>query len=977
MSPIRLTGMATGLDVDTLVKQMMTAEKTKVDKFSQDRQVVLWRQDLYRELIGELNTFKSTYFDVLKPDNYMLSSRNYSSFDIISTLASTSTATTAVTATATAGAVAGVYKVNVENLAAKSSVLGTEINLKEAGNAVTFPTTIVSGVNNKLELTIDGGDKYTIDIDAKTYVSLSELASNINSKLTSTTAGSGKLSEKVKAVVSSDGKTIELASVIKIDDNNKKLNISIAKDDDTIKQYFITLGAGNYTLGELEKQITEALQTAKSSTDNTTEDISSLISVSSSSKTNITFGTKAGAITISTNHDTDYSVKSLSATNVNTGDSLANNLLEYGFKTVTGINNILNVSFGGSVYQVDIGDFDYTNSPDAVGDLKTLIHNKLLTQKDKDGVNLSETLDVETSLDGKRLRFISKTNEQISISGNAISTLGFSSSLSATVDVNMSANDKMSSLITASNSYNGKVSFNINGKDFNFDFSSTGADKNKTIGDVFNQISTQANVNISYSQLTRKFTMTSKETGALQSITAFDKCILDETNNSHSTGFLNALLGRSSVNTGDSVLPAKYDFTLSGDNFTVGKTITIEGKEYTAKAAGDTLGAQDFVIGKDIKESAANLAAKISGVFTAVSDSAGKITLTQKDATPITDAPVVAQTGTVTITAPVLSSPYVAVTAPIDNVIVKGKDAKVTITEPNGIAVTIERAKNNFTLDGVNYTLNDKIGEVNITLTSNPTKTFDKIKTFVDKYNEIIDKVNTKLFEKKQYDYKPLTDDQKKDMSEDDIKKWEEKAKGGLLSNDSMLSNMLYSMRNAFFEPVKDVSGSSIGISLSEIGITSSNDYSQRGKLVIDESKLKDALQNNGDKVAELFTRTSTSFTSYSPNLTTDQRKKRTSEEGIFQRLSDILQDNLRTLRDNNGKKGLLLEKAGIKGDLSEFKNLLTEDIERRGKIIKEMTTKLAEKENRYYLQFSKLETAMQKLNDQSNWLTQQLSSGS
>lgn len=68
-STLRITGLATGLDVDNMVKQLMQAERTKVDKVKQDRQIIQWRQDLYREIIGDLNTFKKTYFDVLSPEN--------------------------------------------------------------------------------------------------------------------------------------------------------------------------------------------------------------------------------------------------------------------------------------------------------------------------------------------------------------------------------------------------------------------------------------------------------------------------------------------------------------------------------------------------------------------------------------------------------------------------------------------------------------------------------------------------------------------------------------------------------------------------------------------------------------------------------------------------------------------------------------------------------------------------------------------
>ena len=79
---LRITGLATGIDTDTLVKQLMQVEQIKIDKVLQEKQLIQWQQELYRDIIGEINSFKSTYFDVLKTDSYMLSTNTYSSFDV-------------------------------------------------------------------------------------------------------------------------------------------------------------------------------------------------------------------------------------------------------------------------------------------------------------------------------------------------------------------------------------------------------------------------------------------------------------------------------------------------------------------------------------------------------------------------------------------------------------------------------------------------------------------------------------------------------------------------------------------------------------------------------------------------------------------------------------------------------------------------------------------------------------------------------
>lgn len=304
-----------------------------------------------------------------------------------------------------------------------------------------------------------------------------------------------------------------------------------------------------------------------------------------------------------------------------------------------------------------------------------------------------------------------------------------------------------------------------------------------------------------------------------------------------------------------------------------------------------------------------------------------------------------------------------------------GQNAKLKITPPGGTAIDVEKAANTFAIDGISYNL-VKSGTANISVTGNTQIVFDKIKTFITKYNEIVDKINKKVDERKQYSYKPLTDEQKSTMKEEEIKKWEDKAKEGLLKSDSMLNGLLSSMRCAFFQGVEGA-----GISLKELGLSTSRDTSQRGKIIFDdilggEQKLKDAIKTRGPQVANLFMKTSTKQPQYDPDLTAAQWSDRNSDEGIFQRINDIMQNYVRTTRNNKGYKGLLLEKAGIKGDFTEFNNILFKQLGEKDKVISDLTSKLSEREERYYLQFSKLEQAMNKMNSQSNWLAQQLGGG-
>jgi len=299
-----------------------------------------------------------------------------------------------------------------------------------------------------------------------------------------------------------------------------------------------------------------------------------------------------------------------------------------------------------------------------------------------------------------------------------------------------------------------------------------------------------------------------------------------------------------------------------------------------------------------------------------------------------------------------------------------GTDAKVYFQKVgSNESILWSSPTNTFTIDGVTYTLKNTTPEgmapITITVAQDVDRAYNAIKNFVDKYNELIDKINGKLNEERFRDYLPLTDAQKKEMSEKEIELWEQKAKSGLLRGDSILQNIVYSMRRALSDAVAGV-----GISLSSIGITTGS-YSERGKLHIDEAKLKEALRNNPEQVMQLFIKKSS--IDYSPNLDSTSRTQRYNESGLMYRIYDVLMDNIRTTRDQYGRKGVLLEKAGVVGDITEFQNMMDAELKRLDKRIDAVVEAMIRQENKYWAQFTALEKAIQKMNAQSMWLMQQM----
>lgn len=296
----------------------------------------------------------------------------------------------------------------------------------------------------------------------------------------------------------------------------------------------------------------------------------------------------------------------------------------------------------------------------------------------------------------------------------------------------------------------------------------------------------------------------------------------------------------------------------------------------------------------------------------------------------------------------------------------QGVDAKAEI---DGQLVT--RSANTFSVNDISYTLYKKhdINNIDDTITvqQDSDKVFDNIKTLIEKYNSVIDTIDSKVSEKYDRSYAPLTEDKKEVMSEDDIKVWEKKAKVGLLSKDSLLSKVTERMRRALNDTVEG-----LGADLASIGITSRS-YLDKGKLYINEAKLKESIKNDPDSVKSLFTKKSTTVPSYKRDLSEEERTKRYNEEGLVFRLFDIIEDNISTYRDKDGKKGLLLEKAGIEGDASDAKNSIYDEISQVDKRMLEMNRKLYNKEESYYKKYANLEKYISQMNQQSSWLMSQL----
>ncbi|MGN0613880.1 MAG: flagellar filament capping protein FliD [Porcipelethomonas sp.] len=294
-----------------------------------------------------------------------------------------------------------------------------------------------------------------------------------------------------------------------------------------------------------------------------------------------------------------------------------------------------------------------------------------------------------------------------------------------------------------------------------------------------------------------------------------------------------------------------------------------------------------------------------------------------------------------------------------------GKNAVVNI---NGS--TFERATNDFTYNGMSITLKSTTGsyalnadgtfaensdgtikvadgavenKAEVSTSRDIDKIVDTLKSFVEDYNQLIEKLNGYIHEDASYkDYAPLTDAQKKEMTEKEIELWEEKSKEGLLRNDKDISSFLSEMRTAMY-----TKGDS-SLILSSIGINSSSQWSDYGKLSIDEDQLRNALQTNADEVKKLFV----------------------GENGLATRLNTACTKAANT---SSASPGALVTIAGVKGKATETDNNIKDQLDAIAEKLESLNRIYESRKERYWNQFNAMEEALSKMNSQSDYFAQYL----
>jgi flagellar hook-associated protein 2 len=300
--------------------------------------------------------------------------------------------------------------------------------------------------------------------------------------------------------------------------------------------------------------------------------------------------------------------------------------------------------------------------------------------------------------------------------------------------------------------------------------------------------------------------------------------------------------------------------------------------------------------------------------------------------------------------------------------------------------VRITRTTNNFEVDGLRFNIdphafwdsatNSSIIDPNdattfiqmeVNLARDTSTAMNTIRNFVDGFNEMmrniraLTEVRRPRMQGSREFFMPLTDEQRRAMSEREIDLWESQARTGLLHRDSDLRRLQNDLHSWVTQGVRLEDGTSLG--LLQMGIRTARNMEDFGQLEIDEDRLQWFLDNRIEDVTRVF-RGPKSL----PPATGD-RMARLRAGSLADRVNDIM-----TWATNS--TGSLTRRAGIVGGPSEHQNAMSRRIEAEDRRIDNMIRNLERREARYFQKFSRMEMAMMQADSQMAWMQQMFFQG-
>lgn len=272
----------------------------------------------------------------------------------------------------------------------------------------------------------------------------------------------------------------------------------------------------------------------------------------------------------------------------------------------------------------------------------------------------------------------------------------------------------------------------------------------------------------------------------------------------------------------------------------------------------------------------------------------------------------------------------------------KGQDAEIYL---NGAKFT--NSTNVFEINGLTFTaLSETAGEtVTVTTEQDTDGIYDMVKNFLKEYNNIVNEMDKLYNADSAKGYEPLTDDEKDALSDSEIEDYEKKIKDALLRRDDNLSTVNSALQQIMSGGI-EVGGKTMY--LHDFGIDTLGYFTaaenEKHAYHIDGDPDDGSTSGNADKLKTMISNDPDTVISFFTKLS----------QSLYGKMTDLSKSV-----DGYRSFGNFYDDKKMKSDYDDYTSK-----------IKELEQKLQDYEDKWYSKFSKMETALAKMQSNASAVT-------
>lgn len=228
--PIRITGMNSGLDTESIIQELVAAKQVKVDDLKKDQTKLGWKQEIWKELNSKIyKMFNGTLADLRYEGTYSKLKTSVSNSDKVSVITNSSIAMNStqklkINETAKAGFLTGGKLISIGSDGnPDGETLSSGSNLSKLGIKAGSKFEITTG-GKTTEFTVDANTTISSFVNTLQSAGLSANFDAENQRMYISAKETGELADFTFTAANSDGTdALNKLGVLTYDDNTKKM----------------------------------------------------------------------------------------------------------------------------------------------------------------------------------------------------------------------------------------------------------------------------------------------------------------------------------------------------------------------------------------------------------------------------------------------------------------------------------------------------------------------------------------------------------------------------------------------------------------------------------------------------------------------------------------------------------------------------------------------------------------------------------